>query len=370
MGVAVPGGGPGRRFSLKSAWRARIAGEPPPPAQRDPMRPPPPLLLFASIVAGAGAASAACRLDRVSAMPLTSLGAHYAVTAEIDGVARPIEVDTGAATTLLKASVAKELGLKEDPQQAHQTVGFGQTAGDIHPNVIPSTLAFGALVLRDRSTVVATMDDGRAPETESIGLLGDDILSQYDVEFDFPGGMLTFYREDGCFATFLPWTGVYSAIPFDHHGDKVTIDILLDSERTRTMIDTGNNLSFVSLGASALWGAPAAKLKPTRVEAKSPLNNGAPMPVSAFPFAEVKIGDDVFRDKTMNVIDADLPLSSANLGLDYWSSRKLWISYLHGQLFVADDPAAAKLAYPIDAAPAAAQAAPAKTPGAKVAGAD
>jgi len=56
----------------------------------------------------------------------------------------------------------------------------------------------------------------------------------------------------------------------------------------------------------------------------------------------------------MSVIDVNMPLASANLGLDYWSSRKLWISYLHQGLFVADDPSAVKLAYPIESASAAA----------------
>lgn len=306
------------------------------------------LLLTAGLeIALCGAASADCRLEQVSAMPLLPLGAHYAVTAEIEDVTRPMVVDTGAALTVIKASVAKELGLKEDPEHANRTTGIGQTTGDSHLNVIPSRLAFGALDLRDRSTGVATMDDGKTPEQQSAGLLGDDILSQFDVEFDFPGHRLTLYREDGCFGTFLPWTGVFSAIPFDHRGAKVTIDIVLNSERTRTMIDTGNNLSFVSTSASALWGASTADLTPTHIKAKSPLNNGAPMAVSAFPFDEVKIGDDVFRDRALNVVDTTLQLASANLGLDYWSSRKLWISYLHEQLFVADDPSKADLAYAI-----------------------
>ena len=315
-------------------------------------------------IAASGAARAECRLETVAEMPLVSLGAHYAVMVNIDDVTRPIVVDTGAETTVIKESVAKELELKEDPQQSNRTLGIGQTTGDSHLNVIPSRLAFGDLVLRDRSTAVATLDDGRNAEKESIGLLGDDLLSQFDVELDFPGHMLTFYREDGCYATFLPWTGVFATIPFDHHGAKVTIDVMLESERTRAMVDTGNNLSFVSRSASALWGAATADLAPTRMKAMSPLNHGAPMPVSAFPFTQVKIGDDLFHDKTLSVIDANLPLASANLGLDYWSSRKIWISYLHQWLFVADDPSAVKLAYSIAPAPAASPgASPTKTPG-------
>ncbi|HEY1944404.1 MAG TPA: aspartyl protease family protein [Roseiarcus sp.] len=297
------------------------------------------------------AAPASCSLEKVTEMPLLSLGAHYAVMAGIEDVVRPIEVDTGAATTVLKASVASELSLKQDPvaEHARRSAGIGQKTGDFHLNVIPSTLVFGDLVFHDRSTVVATMDEGKSPEGNSIGLLGDDILSQYDVEFDFPGRKLTFYREIGCYDTFIPWLGSFAAVPFDHRDAKVTIDILLNRERTQAIVDTGNNMSFVSKSASALWGSYTSDLAPTKGRMQSPLNRAAPLAISTYNFEKVTIGGDVFNAHKMNVVDVDFPLASANIGLDYWSSRKIWISYPRGWMFVADEPANAKLAYPVNA---------------------
>jgi len=58
-----------------------------------------PALACLEIAASGGVAWAGCRLEQVSAMPLLSLGAHYAVMAEIEGVTRPIVGDTAAATT-------------------------------------------------------------------------------------------------------------------------------------------------------------------------------------------------------------------------------------------------------------------------------
>jgi hypothetical protein len=301
----------------------------------------------------AASAHAACKLEQVTQMPLLSLGAHYAVMVGIEDVARPMVVDTGAEATLLKASVVNELSIKRDPvaEHARPMLGVGQTHADALLNAIPSQLAFGDLVYRNRSTAVATMEDGKTPEGDSVGLLGDDILSQFDVEFDFPSHKLSFYREIGCFSTFLPWAGPFAAIPFDHRGAKVTIDILLNRERTRAMVDTGNNLSFVSHSAPALWGSYESDIAPTKTRAQSPLNHAGPLAVASYPFAKVTIGGDVFVDKSLSVIDVDLPLAKANLGLDYWSSRKIWISYPREWMFVADDPAAAKLAHPVALAP-------------------
>ena len=302
----------------------------------------------------AGPAVAACRLAKIAQIPLTPLGAHYAVMAKINEVARPMMVDTGSEVTLLAATAAKGLGLAPDSEtHARPVVGVGQTTGDEHPNVIVPTLAFGDLVFRDRSTVVATMDNGASPENDAVGLLGDDILSQFDVEFDFPAQSLTFYRAIDCYQTFLPWTGDYAAAPFRRRKAKIVFDVVLNDERTQAIVDTGNNLSFVSRSASALWGVPPSAIGKTIGRSQSPLNGGEAMPIKSFAFDKFQIGGDLFVDKRMGVIDVDFPLASANIGLDYWASRKLWISYDNNWMFITDKPSSATLAYPVvDAAAA------------------
>lgn len=299
----------------------------------------------------AASASAACRLTEVAQMALTPLGKHFVVPATIDGVPRPMIVDTGSEVTLLTATAANDLGLKPDlDSAARPVVGVGQTTGDAHPNVVVPSLGFGDLVFRDRSTAVATMDSGGKPENDAVGLLGDDILSQFDVEFDFPGQTLTFYRAFGCYDTFLPWNGDFTAVPFSHRRAKIAIDVVLNNERTHAIVDTGNNLSFVSRSASALWGVPASEIGKTIGRSQSPLNRGQAMPLRSYAFDTMKIGGDVFLEKPIGVIDVDFPFASANIGLDYWASRKIWISYAADWMFIADDPSKATLAYPVDGA--------------------
>jgi hypothetical protein len=297
----------------------------------------------------AAPALAACGLNKVAQMPLLELGAHYAVMVKINDQTRPMIVDTGAEVTVLKSSLAKELDLTPDQSMANSrpVVGIGQTQAASYQNVIPSVLAFGELVYRDRSTVVAAIDDGATPEGESIGLLGDDILSQFDVEFDFPGRKLSFYRSFGCYSTFIPWTGAYSAIPFSHRRAKIAIDVLINEERTPTIVDTGNNVSFVSRDAPALWGVADSDLVNTPGRARSPLNDGQPLPVRAYTFDKLKIGDELLLKKKMGVIDVDFPQGSANLGLDFWTTRRLWISYSAALMFIAEKPETTALAYPV-----------------------
>lgn len=308
--------------------------------------------LLSSVLACLGArAHAVCALNKVAEMPLFKLGAHYAVMAQIEDTFRPIIVDTGAAVSSINLSAAEEFELKPDRSaaDAKPVVGVGQTQAEAYPNVIPSVLAFGDLVYRNRSTVVARADFVNSPEEEAIGLLGDDILSQFDVEFDFPSGKLTFYRATDCHDTFLPWVGRYSAIPFLHDNSKIVIDVVLNDERNQAIVDTGNPLSFVSRSLLSRWGLPASSISKPVTKIGSPLNGGNSFALSLFTFDRVKVGYDFFPAMNMGVVDVDFPPASINLGLDFFRSRKLWISYPNKWMFLAES-GAAKLAYSVQPA--------------------
>jgi hypothetical protein len=292
---------------------------------------------------------AACRLTKVTEMPLVALGNHYAVMVKINDATRPMIVDTGAPFTLLTSEVTEELKLKHDTSLANVTpvFGIGQTRADLYLNAIPSILALGDLVYRGRSTVVGKMDFGSNPESDSVGLLGDDILSQFEVEFDFPSKKLTLYRAADCYGTFAPWTGVYAAAPFVHDHSKIIVDVILDEERTRAMVDTGASLSIVSRSATALWGAADSRFFKTTGRAYTPLNDQTSFAVEAYVFNKMIIGNEVFPPLAMPIVDVDFPLSSVVLGLDYWSTRKIWISYPNKWMFLSDAASNTALAYPV-----------------------
>jgi hypothetical protein len=304
--------------------------------------------LCVSLVLGVPA-FAACSLTKVTQMPLTKLGNHYAVMVHIEDEVLPMIVDTGAPTTFISLNVANDLELKVDPSLEHVTpvAGMG-TKAEVHPNVIPSVMAFGDLVYHDRSTIVARQDWGKSPEQESIGLLGDDILSQYDVEFDFPGEKLTFYHASGCYDSFIPWSGHYSTIPFLHDDTKIVIDVILNDEREQAVVDTGNNLSFVSQKLLKHWRVDPSTLANTGIKMGSPLNGGTPSALKLFLFDVMKIGYDEFPKTPMGILDMNFSFAPVNLGMDFWKSYKVWISYPNKWMFISKNPSTT-LAYPVRA---------------------
>ncbi len=306
------------------------------------------LHLCFSIIPGAPA-FADCNLVKITQMPLIELGNHYAVMVKINDVMRPMIVDTGAATTTLNTSLVEKFELKEDLiTPPSQSVGIGQTTGEYHLNVIPAVFGLGDLIYRDRSTVVANMAfDRRTRESASVGLIGDDILSQFDVEFDFSSKQLSFYSPHDCYDTFMPWTGPYGNVPFDHHEAKIVVDLFLNGERTRAIVDTGNNVSFVSRKSSALWNVPDDEFMDTKSISTSPLNGGTSLPIRNYRFDKFKIGDETFPKRIIGVVDVDLLTGTANLGLDYFKTHKLWISYQNQVMFISRQPSLSNLAYPV-----------------------
>jgi hypothetical protein len=311
-----------------------------------------------SITAGKPAL-ADCSLVKITQMPLVELGNHYAVMVKINEVMRPMIVDTGAEVTTLNASAADKLDLPTDPASIatlRPVVGMGQTKAELYLNVIPEVFGLGDLIYRKRSTVVADMGfDKTLRESASIGLIGDDILSQYEVEFDFPAKQLNFYSAYNCYDTFIPWTSPYARVPFDHHDAKIVVDIGLNEERTRAIVDTGNNVSFVSRKSSALWNVPDDEFIDTKGTSTSPLNGGTSLPVRIYRFEKFKVGEETFSKKIMGIVDVDLLTGTANLGLDYFKTRKLWISYRNQVMFVSREPSLSNLAYPVVNTPPAEQ---------------
>jgi hypothetical protein len=303
-----------------------------------------------SITAGT-LAFADCSLVKITQMPLVELGNHYAVMVKINDVMRPMIVDTGAETTTLNSSAADKLDLLPDMMSIdtlRPVVGIGQTRAELYLNVIPSVFGLGDLIYKNRSTVVANMGfEKTLKESASIGLIGDDILSQYDVEFDFPANQLSFYNAFNCYDTFIPWTGPLARVPFDHHDAKIVVDIDLNEERTRAIVDTGNNVSFVSRKSSVLWNVSDSELIDTKGSSTSPLNGGTSLPVRIYKFEKLKVGEETFSQKIMGIVDVDLLTGTANLGLDYFKTRKLWISYRNNVMFISREPSLSKLAYPI-----------------------
>jgi predicted aspartyl protease len=298
------------------------------------------ILICAGLLAYfSGKSAHACKLVRVAELPLVTMGGHYGVMARIDQVTRLVQVDTGAAATIIDLKIAKQLHLRIDRRHSSISNGIGNF-GQVRRNVIPSTLAFGSLIFHDRSTRVAPLTLTGQDEQQSIGLLGGDILSKFDVEFDFPSKTLSLYHAAQCSGRFAPWFDSYQAVALRREGPLLAVDAGLNGQLVEALIDTGAPNSVISRRAATRIGVKPETMTEVKGKFSSGLNTSAPISIKAHRFDTMTLGSQTFPKQMIIVADVAFRPGDMLAGLDLFRRRKIWISYSTNQIFIAGVSAA------------------------------
>jgi len=279
-------------------------------------------------------ASGACQLKLEATLPMTKVLSHYTVPVDIDGHSYPMMVDSGAERTTLEPGIADALHLAEDSDRASDTKGVGGSVGYEYPRILPS-LKIGSSEWIDLR-VLAVSSGAVAPEAQAsapVGILGANVLSRYDVEFDFPARTMSLYTASGCMGRFAPWQGDYQAYSADKtRGNRFILNLALNGHPLRAYVDTGTDLSLVTTAAADLAGVDSVAL------AHDPQSSGT-------GFGGMRIG--TYRHKfsmtigTVNYPNASLTVANTSfqdagmlLGTDFMRNRRVWLSYSTGWVFM------------------------------------
>lgn len=277
---------------------------------------------------------AVCDIFRQAEEPLALINGHYNMRVRLGQGERFMMVDTGAEDTLLSDKIVQELDFPADPR--HYTIMTGvATRGEKVFNAIVPVFGFGNILSRDRSTSVGDLGGLDGGQVQPAGLIGGDILSQYDVEMDFPAKKITFYRVVGCAGRFAPWSENYATIPLTRQGTRVLMSIDVDGHRLRALVDTGASGMMIKRQAALEAGVTADALAQDSTSSASGAG-GTPIDVRIHRFGKMTIGNQTFSNITVNVADIPLPVADMLLPTAYLKFRKIWISYATNQLFIAD----------------------------------
>lgn len=80
------------------------------------------------------------------------------------------------------------------------------------------------------------------------GLIAPDVLTNYDLEIDFDGGMVRLFRPHSCAGRAVSWAGSYAVIPFTLTDDgHVRVSVMLDGHALNAILDTGSPISLLSM---------------------------------------------------------------------------------------------------------------------------
>lgn len=152
-------------------------------------------LLVSALIALAGAttqADAACQLLQISELPVAMSGNVPLIPVSINGHAVQLLADTGAASSLIWRSAAKEFNL--DVVSSGPKI-YG--AGGADAAGIATVRDFGLAGATVRNVHLYVAGRGTSPGN-SAGILGEDVLSHWDIEFDLSAGKIRLFKPKDC----------------------------------------------------------------------------------------------------------------------------------------------------------------------------
>ncbi len=259
------------------------------------------LLLSATVLLGSLAlpsavfAASSCKLTALAQLPVTMQGTRPMVAATINGTEVKFLVDSGAFYSILSPASAKALDL---PVVATSNITVNGIGGQTNAT-LATVRAFGlaGAIVNNMEFLVTGSTFG-----EAAGVIGQNILSFADLEYDLGGGFIRLIRAQGC----KDANRVYWIQPGEKFSS-VSIDAVsrlaphavgtayLNGKRIRVLFDTGASLSILSVRAAERAGVKTTSAGV--VEAGRIRGNGSRvLPTWFAPFQSFRIGEEEIRD--------------------------------------------------------------------------
>jgi predicted aspartyl protease len=202
------------------------------------MRPSFVVVAFGAVVLAHAALADCSPLKLVTSVDLESTAdghVHY-VPVQLDGKPAKLLLDTGAANSTIWQPSAASFGLKS---HSRRSIVYDVNGRQSNQEVITS-LSIGRLTGNDIHIALAPqgLEDG---DPDGAGLLGGDILQNYDISIDFGTNKLDILSPDHCAGKVVYWPQrPIAIIPFDMpDGAHIVFPVTLDGKEVTATLDTG-----------------------------------------------------------------------------------------------------------------------------------
>jgi len=269
---------------------------------------------------------AKCELKKVAELPITMEGLRPTIEVQFNGKPANLVVDSGAFFSSISGATAAEYGLKLSPAP------FG-----LHVQGIGGYADMSVTTVKDFGLIGITVHNVKflvgGSEVGGSGLLGQNLLQKFDVEYDLAHGAIRLFKTDGCSKALLAYwitpqqaysvLGINSIDPQDPH---TTGDAYVNGKQIRVMFDTGAYTSVLSLRAAERAGIKLDS--PGVVEAGFTYGLGRTAIKSYLAhFDSFKIGDsEEIKNTRLRIGEIGLDDSDMLLGADFFVSHRIFVS--------------------------------------------
>ena len=287
--------------------------------------------LFLMALDSSAAFADACRIEKQATLPITFNRFVPTVPVTINGRTINMGIDTGSEKTFVTPQTAMQLGLPRDTAPSTMAIGAGSET--LVHKVILDDLEFAGSSYREKSVSVISMQS-KGSEAPVAGLIGADILSNYDIDFDVPGHTLTLYKVSGCSKISPPWHGAFVEVPVSLTSTRrFVMPIVINQHKITAIFDTGSNGMRLTRKAALQTGLTEAML------AADPQHDGYGIgdhvyQISTHRFESVVIARETFHNPRIDVADITIHDADMLVGENYMHARRFWLSYATGVILI------------------------------------
>jgi len=272
-----------------------------------------------------------CTPKRVAELTVVLVHDVPFVTLTVNGMPATFILDTGAERSIVTTAAAERLGLRPEVRISRQMRGIGGTVG-LNLARMDSLEAAGDR-LPDTTILVGASDFPRIGGETPDGLLGGDVLSDFDLDLDVPDRRLVFYDPAACPGAEPPWHPQATLAANRSLHDRLFFPVTLDGKALTAFIDTGAQNSVIDTSAALSTGVTQARLRgdPAAVARGASTQM---VQLRRHQFGVLNVGGELVRDPSLLVTPLDLNDADIVLGMDFVASRRVWLSYQMPRVFV------------------------------------
>ena len=271
---------------------------------------------------------ASCALDQLATLPILS-DSHLVVVGKLNRSEANFVLDTGAEGEQITPEAAISHGLAHSRGQA-RIAGLG---GTMTVPLVFANIELGGLEVQ---RVVAEAPLPASRMLSYAGLIGADMLSDYDLEVSLPEGRVRLWRARHCAGDYVRWPGPHRTVPLQKTaGGRLFIPATIDGVRLTAILDTGASATLLSVDAARQRGLDLHDLDSDPAIRMRGIDGNA-LETHRHRFNTLSIGSDTFRNPTIAVGAPPFKQGDMLLGLDWFRHRRVWISWDSRQVFVQD----------------------------------
>jgi tetratricopeptide (TPR) repeat protein/predicted aspartyl protease len=253
-------------------------------------------------------------------------------TVKINGTPVPLAVDSGAFFSMLTEATADQLKLwlRPLPNGMHVT----GLVGDVEAYV---TTVDRLGLLNGELKNIQFIVGGNEPGAGTMGLIGRDILSFTDTEYDLAHGVIRFVstNKDCDKSNMAYWAGdtpvsQVGLLPeYRAKTPAIRADVQLNGHDVEAMFDTGAS-TIVSLGTAHRVGVKDADMTPA-VQIYGLGREKADSWIA--PFDKFELGGEAVLHNRLEVGDVDMTEADMLVGIDFFLSHRIYVSKKQSKMY-------------------------------------